>query len=103
MVTTKFPEEFTLAAADDAMAPVARSGRSIVWTTLRAPTPGAGILVRDGKGRYHMRRMHQGREPGHFRAVPLNSAYAELDSKADELVIVAVWDGLRGGLEDLTN
>lgn len=97
----QLPEEFSLAAPDDAMAPICRAGRHIVWNRNRKPTPGAGILVRDGNGEHYVRRMHQGREPGAFRAVPLNPAYRELDSTADALVIIAVWDGLRGGLEDL--
>lgn len=95
------PDEFSLAAPDDAMAPLARAGRLIVWNRQREARPGAGILVRDRAGQFHLRQMHQGREPGHFRAVPLNSAYRELDSAADGLEVVAVWDGLRGGLEDM--
>ena len=97
----QLPDEFSLAAPDDAMAPICRTGRHIVWNRKRPPTPGAGILVRDGQGQHYVRRMHQGREPGSFRAVPLNPAYRELDSIVDALTIVAVWDGLRGGLEDL--
>lgn len=98
---TDLPEVFMTEAPDDAMAPIARRGRVIVWSTKRSISPGCGVLVKDRDGRYFVRQLHQGRDPSHFRAVPSNPAYATLDSIDDALVVVAVWHGLLGGLEEL--
>lgn len=95
------PEVFTLNAPDDAMAPTIRQGRGVIWSTKKAPTVGAGILVRDKTGQVHMRRMHQGTSEHHFIAVPINPAFRTLDSSEDDLTVLAVLDGIRGGLDTI--
>lgn len=101
MTGETLPERFTLKAPDDAMAPKARTGREIVWSTQKQAMPGAGILVRDRGGQYHMRRMFQGATPGRYEARPIADGYRAFDSETDGLTLIAVWDGLMGGLEDL--
>lgn len=101
MARVTLPEVFTLEAQDDAMAPTIRTGRGVIWSTTKPAKIGAGILVRDGAGNVHMRRMHEGSEPGHYLAVPMNTAYRTLDSRKDGLTLIAVLDGLRIGLDEL--
>lgn len=101
MTGGELPQVFMMDAPDDALAPKARAGTGIIWSRTKEPKIGAAILVRDRHGGHHVRQMHQGLRPGAFKAAPINPAYATLDSEADGLEVIAVWDGQRGGFEDL--
>lgn len=95
--TGQLPERFRLAMPDDSMEPRTPKGTVLVLDKAATPHPGHGILVRDGHGRYHIRRYQQG--AGHrWTAQPVNSAYAALDSDQDHLRLIAVVVGLMSGL-----
>lgn len=87
------PTIFRTALPDDALAPDHPAGTELVWSTRRHPAPGRVILVKDRHQQLHARMCHQGREPGHWLAAPINPAYVTFDSATDGVAVVATFKG----------
>lgn len=97
----EMPERFVYALEDDAMGAHGRQGTEVLFVKGAGAKIGAGVLVKDHTGALHVRRLAQGREPGHWLAVAPNDLYRTLDSLADGLEVLAVWRGVvNRGLED---
>jgi hypothetical protein len=75
--------------ATPAMAPRVRSGETVEFCTSEQPRPGDGVLVADSTGAWHFRLYRVG-AGGHWTAAAINTAYREMDSRTDGLVVVAV-------------
>lgn len=86
-------DEFRFALPDDAMAPEHPAGLQIIFSQSRTPRHGLVVLVQTQHGELHVRQHAQGREPGHWRAVPRQSVYASFDSHDDGLIILGVMRG----------
>jgi SOS-response transcriptional repressor LexA len=90
---TELPATFAVEIPDDAMAPRVRRGDVVRFTTELTPRPGDGVLVRDGAGHWYF-RCYSERRPGDWEAVALNGGYQPLDSKTDNLTILAILVGI---------
>lgn len=91
IVTALLPEIFSLALFDDSMAPKAPVGTVVTFTTLRQARSGDAVLLKDKDGNHYFREYRE-RTPTHWQAVASNPAYLALDSIADDLVVLAVFD-----------
>jgi len=89
LMASQLPTNFKLTIPDDAMAPRVRSGETVEFCTSEQPRPGDGVLVADSTGAWHFRLYRVG-AGGHWTAAAINTAYREMDSRTDGLVVVAV-------------
>ncbi|MEY2689170.1 MAG: hypothetical protein RL375_3368 [Pseudomonadota bacterium] len=87
------PDVFRFALADDAMAPEFPAGTELVWTTRRRIAPGRLLLLQDAHGQLHVRRCHQGAQPGTWLATATNPAFRALDSTEPGVLVLAVFKG----------
>lgn len=101
MAEKERPARFIYVLDDDAMGKHGKKGDQVVFDRDQIPRVGSGVLVMTGDGDVHVRRMAQGRNAGHWLAIPANTLYRALDSSADGLRILGVWrSNLDKGLED---
>lgn len=82
---------FKMQMTDDSAGHQYPPGSWIIWSTDRAPSNGKLILVKDAFGRPHVRVRHEGKLPGTWSAVAINSAYPSFDG--DEVTLIAVYRG----------
>lgn len=90
------PEEvFLFTLTDDAMGDHGRAGTKVLFDPEVKAEPGDGILVLSKGGAVACRRLKQGdlTRPGHFIAAAPNRNFQDLDSMADELQVLGVWQG----------
>lgn len=95
LALTMLPSEFETELPDQAMAPDAPRGSRVIFVTGVVPEPGDWVLIRDRDGNHHMREYRQS-IPGRWQAHAINAAFLPLDSEADAITVVAVFDGMRG-------
>ena len=101
MTLERVPARFVFVLEDDAMAPHGRAGTEVLFASGSPAKIGAGVLVKDKQGEFHVRRKAQGTSAEHWLAVAPNGVYRSLDSLADGLELVGVWRGVvNKGLED---
>lgn len=74
---------------DDAMYPLIQRGCKVQLDPDISPVAGDKILVVDGTGNYHLRE-YKVRASETFEAAPCNPAYPTLDSKINNLRVIAV-------------
>jgi len=89
------PTVFKLSAPDTSMAPKVPQGTIVEFTRGLEPRPGDGVLVRDSLG-HHFFRQFREKRPGHWEAHAVNEAYRPMDSKDDNLSVVAVLTAVAG-------
>ena len=77
------------------MAPRAKAGKGLIFSTEETPKPGDGVLVADRLGNAYF-RLYRLNRPGHWEAYATNDAYRPLDSERDGLVVLAVLVGEKG-------
>lgn len=87
-----------MAMPDDSMAPEIHAGEFICFDPAVSPDAGDVVLLADQQGGLWVRR-YRPKPGGQFEAVPLNTWHAPLDSRRDELQLLAVlvghWRGRR--------
>lgn len=93
----ELPERFIIAMPDDALAPQLPKGMELIFAKGQKPSPGHGVLVRDGDGRVFVRRYAEA-PGGRWLAQATNSAYATLEAERDSLQLVATMTGRLSGL-----
>lgn len=87
------PEElFTFPLPDDANAPDYPAGLVLMWSTTKEPKARSLVLIRDDHGIPHVRRYHQGKEPGTWSAVPSEPAFPTFASTEATIIAVAAWN-----------
>lgn len=86
-------QPFELAVIDDALAPEIFRGCVARLDPNRGPVAGRPVLVRDAAGNHYLRDYQQG-PGGSWQAVARQRGFAALDSRADDLTIVAVLKGI---------
>ena len=91
----ELPDEFRLAANDDALAPRLKDGQIAYFERGLTAKPGDVVLLKDAAGAMHMRVMRQ-KAAGRWEAHATNDAYTTLDSERDGLTILAVLTGMVG-------
>lgn len=89
------PAVFKLSAPDASMAPKVPQGTIVEFTRGLEPRPGDGVLVRDSLG-HHFFRQFREKRPGHWEAHAVNEAYRPMDSRDDNLSVVAVLTAVAG-------
>lgn len=94
LMSVQLGSEFQTVMPDNSMAPEVPRGARILFVTGIEPEPGDFVLVADGDGNHYLREYRQVR-PGHWQAWAINPAFLPLDSQADKLKVVAVFDGMR--------
>jgi hypothetical protein len=92
---TDLPSEFETELPDNAMAPEAPKGARVIFITGLAPEPGDWVLLRDREGQTLCREYRMSRGQA-WEAHAVNRAVAPLHSETDGLVVLAVYDGMRG-------
>lgn len=92
-VMTDKAERFTLAAEDDAMAPLLSRGQRGIFSRTSTPVAGKPVLVVDGVGEPYIRE-YRPRTKDRWQAVALHAGYDPLDSVTDSLTIVATMVGV---------
>jgi hypothetical protein len=95
LMHTNLPREFETELPDNAMAPAAPRATRVIFITGVQPEAGDWVLLRDGAGQLHCREYRVVRAD-HWQAHAVNPAVAALDSQADQLAVLAVYDGMRG-------
>jgi len=93
VLNTPLPPRFAVSMPDDSMTPWLRAADLVRFATGLPARPGDVVLVSDGQGGLYVRSYRE-RRPGHWVAAPMNTAYHELDSQRDDLVIVGVFTGM---------
>lgn len=94
-VLADLPKEFLLRIEDDAMAPDVRAGQTVWFITGVDARPDDYVLLKDGEGNAYLREYKETRK-GHWTAVARRSGYLPMDSKADALQVLAVFNGVVG-------
>lgn len=95
------PARFIYALEDDSMGKFGKAGDQVLFDREKPWRVGSGVLVATSSGEVHVRRVAQGRNDGHWLAVPVNPLYRQLDSEQDGLTVIGVWkSNLDKGLED---
>lgn len=89
------PPEFETELPDNAMSPQAPKGSRVIFITGVTAEPGDWILLTDREGSVCCREYRLSR-PGHWEAHAINSAVLPMESERDGLIILAVYDGMRG-------
>lgn len=87
--------EFQTTMPDASMEPDIPRGAGIIFVTDLQAAPGDWVLIRDRDGNPFVRELRQVK-PGRWQAHALNPAFLPMDSDADGLEVLAVFDGLRG-------
>ena len=87
--------EFQTVMPDASMEPQVPRGARVIFITGVAPVPGDWVLCKDGDGHLYLRELRQVK-PGRWEAHALNPAFLPMDSEADHLQVLAVYDGQRG-------
>lgn len=87
--------EFQTVMPDASMAPDVPRGARIILVTGVEPAPGDFVLVADSQGNHYLREYKLLR-PGHWEAHAINRAFLPLDSNQHQLLVLAVYDGIRG-------
>lgn len=93
MNEAELPDEFSLRAVDDAMAPLLPAGNAGLFSRKLKAEPGKHVLVVDKNGAFYIRKIQE-RLAGQWRGIALNDTYAPLDFAEDGLRVVAVMRGL---------
>ena len=94
-VLADLPKEFLLRIEDDAMAPDVRAGQTVWFITGVDARPDDYVLLKDGEGNAYLLEYKETRK-GHWTAVARRSGYLPMDSKADALQVLAVFNGVVG-------
>lgn len=95
LMTADLSQPFELEVKDDALSPEIYRGCVARFDPfpLRQPTAGRPVLVRDRAGQHYLRDYQMG-PGGSWQAVARQRGYAQMDSQADALTIVAVLKGI---------
>ena len=96
MQMQKLPARFSVAMPDDSLAGKIERGTVLIFDTDAEPTPGHGVLFKDGEGNLYIRRYVHIRG-ALWQAQATNDAYAPMDSERDGLVILAAMTGRLDG------
>jgi len=96
LMVADLPPIFETQMPDDSMAPRIKAGHIMRFQVSLEPQPGDAVLVTDSGGVPFV-RLYRPRRPGHWEAHPLNeAAHMPLDSKQDDLTVLAVLVGVLG-------
>lgn len=88
----ELPAKFITTVPDAAMRDHVQPGTPCIFRASSTSNVGDGILVIDSNDMLHLRLHAQGDRPGHFIAKADNQAFKTLDSEADGLRVVAVFE-----------
>lgn len=94
-MSIELPREFETQLPDSAMAPEAPKGARVIFLAGPNPEPGDWVLLRNSMGELHCRE-YRLVKTGEWEAHAINRAYLPMHSERDALVVLAVFDGIRG-------